>query len=157
MINGVQQYSIGYGHQILPGEKYLLTTTLTKAQADAIFNKDLLTYEAAVNRTKRALTQNQFDALVSFAYNAGTGALAKVLETWNATGDSVKTTDRMKLYNKWRKDGVLQVHQGLVSRRLKEAAIFLLSGVTEAAAEVKKKVPVCPHCGGDIDNLVSHP
>lgn len=154
MINGVQQYSIGYGHQILPGEKHLLTATLSKAQADAIFEKDLLKYETAVNATKRSLTQNQFDALVSFAYNAGTGAVAKVLETWNATGDSLKTTDRMKLYNKWRKGGVLQVHSGLVSRRLREASMFLNGVAEEIAEEVKKKVQTCPHCGLDIDNLV---
>ena len=92
-INKVQQYSIGYGHQIRPNESNLLTAVLTEAQATAMLIKDLKSYEAAVNNNaKIPLNQNQFDAMVSFAYNAGTGAAAKVLNTWNTSkGDVAKT------------------------------------------------------------------
>jgi len=47
-----------------------------EAQADALFANTLGQYEDAVSRyVKVPLTQNQFDALVSFTYNEGTGAL----------------------------------------------------------------------------------
>ncbi|TKB97080.1 lysozyme [Pedobacter cryophilus] len=139
-INGVQQYSIGYGHQIRPNESHLKTSTITRAQADVLFEKDLIQYENAVNKASKPLSQNQFDALVSFAYNAGTGAVANVLKTWNATGDSLATTERMKLYNKWRVNNILQVNQSLVQRRLREATLFLSDKIHQATAEVKKKV-----------------
>jgi len=71
-------WTIGYGStryhdgkQIKPGD------TLTgEVQADALFQNTLGQYEDAVNRlAKVPLTQNQFDALISFTYNEGTGAL----------------------------------------------------------------------------------
>lgn len=138
-INNVQQYSIGYGHQIRPNESHLKTATITRAQADLMLDKDLAVYEVAVNKTKRPLSQNQFDALVSFAYNAGTGAVAKVLETWNATGSPQDTVARLKLYNKWTVKGQLQVHQGLVQRRLREATLFLSEKLHDVQETVKKK------------------
>jgi lysozyme len=157
MIDGKQMYSIGYGHQILPNENHLLTATITRSQADDLFDKDIVKFENAVKLAKRPLNQNQFDALVSFAYNAGTGAVAKVLETWNETGDSTKTTDRMKLYNKWRVNGVLQVNQGLVSRRLKEATLFLTDAFDNVVTEAKKKACNCdcPRCGYNINISLS--
>lgn len=45
---------------------------ITEAQAKALMMATLVTYENAVNRyVKVPITQNQFDALVDFAYNAG--------------------------------------------------------------------------------------
>ncbi|MDB5155898.1 MAG: rrrD, partial [Mucilaginibacter sp.] len=46
------------------------------AQADSLFRITMAQYESAVDDyVKVPITQNQFDALVSFAYNEGTGAL----------------------------------------------------------------------------------
>nr|WP_276898505.1 lysozyme [Pedobacter kyonggii] len=144
-IKGVQQYSIGYGHQIRPNESSLLTATLTEAQASAMLIKDLKSYEAAVNNNaKIPLNQNQFDAMVSFAYNAGTGAVAKVLNTWNTSkGDSVKTMAHLNQYHKWTVNGVLQVNKTLVARRKREATLFqsgiaAVNAVIGAASEKKK-------------------
>jgi len=59
------------GKQVKPGD--VLTG---EVQADALFRNTLGQYEDAVNQSAKApLTQNQFDALVSFTYNEGTGAL----------------------------------------------------------------------------------
>jgi lysozyme len=46
--------------------------TITQAQADAMFEADLKPFEAAVNKSiNRPMTQNQFDACVSLAFNIG--------------------------------------------------------------------------------------
>lgn len=70
-------------------------------------------------------TQNQFDAMVSLAYNIGLGGFAgsTVLRKANA-GDFQAASQAFNLWN--RAQG--QVLQGLVSRRAQEAALFLLDG-----------------------------
>ncbi|TWJ01705.1 GH24 family phage-related lysozyme (muramidase) [Mucilaginibacter frigoritolerans] len=71
-------WTIGYGSiryhdgkQVKPGDQLA-----SEVQADALFRNTMGQYEDAVNQAvKVPLTQNQFDALVSFTYNEGTGAL----------------------------------------------------------------------------------
>lgn len=70
-------WTIGYGStrfhdgkKVKPGDRLASET-----QADALFRNTLGQYEDAVNQNvKVPVTQNQFDSLVSFAYNEGTGA-----------------------------------------------------------------------------------
>jgi lysozyme len=66
-------WTIGVGHLIdLKNEKHLLTATLTDAQVQALFEKDLARFERAVSSAIDVpIKQHQFDALVSFAYNVG--------------------------------------------------------------------------------------
>jgi lysozyme len=135
-INGVQQYSIGYGHQIRSNEKNLLTATLTKQQASDLFDKDLGTYEASVNLSKLPLNQDQYDALVDFAYNCGTGAVAKILSTWYSSGGNVaKTIEHIKKYVY--SSGA--INPVLVKRREYEANLFSNS----LANTAKKQLPHC--------------
>src|SRR5690606_9302079 len=65
--------TIGYGHLIKPGEKF--KEPMSEEEARALYNKDIKKFIDAVNEfdTKYSLnlTQNQFDALVSFTYNLG--------------------------------------------------------------------------------------
>jgi len=71
-------WTIGYGStyfhdgkRVKPGDRLASET-----QADSLLRNTLGQYEDAVNQNAKVpLTQNQFDALVSFAYNEGTGAL----------------------------------------------------------------------------------
>ena len=66
----VQNQTIGYGHVLLDGENY---TTVTQSQATKLLTSDLSSAVASVNKefAGTKLTQNQFDSLVSFAYNLG--------------------------------------------------------------------------------------
>lgn len=66
----VQNRTIGYGHVIQQGENY---TNLTQMQATSLLKNDLSSSVASVNKefAGTSLTQNQFDSLVSFAYNLG--------------------------------------------------------------------------------------
>lgn len=125
-VNGVQKYSIGYGHQIRPNEQYLLTATINKAKAMELFASDLAPLEKQVNNSsKHALNQSQFDVFVKFGYNAGTGSLAKVIVTWNTTHDVNKVAEHIKLYKYSTKNGVKTVSPGLVARRAEEALEFI--------------------------------
>lgn len=62
-------WTIGYGHtgpDVTPGK------VITKAQADELFNKDIQKFVDRVNKFLTVqVSQNLFDALVSFDYNTG--------------------------------------------------------------------------------------
>ena len=62
-------WTIGYGHTagVKPG------MLISKAQAEEYLKADLIAFERYLNGLGLALNQNQFDALVSFIYNVGTG------------------------------------------------------------------------------------
>jgi GH24 family phage-related lysozyme (muramidase) len=76
---------------------------------------------------KVTLNQNQFDALVSFAYNIGEGAFlgSTLFKTYLAKGDLSGVPAEMKKWTKARKDGQLVDLPGLVKRRAAEAELFL--------------------------------
>ena len=72
--------TIGWGHY---GPDVKAGQTMTQSEADALFVKDLSQYEKYVNDSSyvtitKQLTQNQFDALVSFCYNCGQGRLREL-------------------------------------------------------------------------------
>ncbi len=100
--------------------------TLTPAQETALQSIAARPFEQVVaNNVKVPLTQNQFDALVSFAYNIGEGAFldSTALRKINA-GDLAGGAEAMKLFNK--SGG--QVVQGLVNRRNDEVRLFNTPG-----------------------------
>ena len=112
-------WTIGVGSTqppVKPGE------VLTKKEAMDRFDHDLVKYENAVDRlVKVPLTQNQFDALVSFTFNVGEGALAKstLLKKLNAGDYDAVPAELMK----WTKGGGKEL-PGLVRRRRAEAAMW---------------------------------
>jgi lysozyme len=116
--------TIGVGHtgrDVRPGQ------TITQAQSDALLVADLAKFEAAVTRlVKVPLTQNQFDALVSFTFNLGAGALgaSTLLKKLNA-GDYVGAAVQFTAWDKARVSGVLRALPGLTKRRAAEAALFV--------------------------------
>ncbi len=103
----------------------------TRAQAEAGLRREIEKSEQEVTRVCTVtLNQNQFDALVSLDYNIGDGGLEKstVLRRLNG-GDYAGAAHAFSMWNK--SGGV--VVPGLVSRRGKEAALFLTPVRTEAA------------------------
>ena len=69
--------SVGYGHLIIPGDGCVEGSPITMGQATTLLKKDLEVAEHCVNSTGTALTQNEFDALVSFVYNLGCQAFQR--------------------------------------------------------------------------------
>lgn len=72
--------TIGYGTIMYPsGKKVQLGDTCTQAEAELYLKYEVILKAKSVNAftSNVVLNQNQFDALVSFAYNLGVGALQK--------------------------------------------------------------------------------
>lgn len=119
--------TIGYGHLLTPADKLRGLRYVTEAEAVELLASDVATAESAVNRlVKVPLTQNQFDALVSFVYNVGAGAFSRstMLKKLNSS-DYAGAADQ---FHVWRLAGG-RVVQGLVNRRASEASLFSSSGV----------------------------
>jgi len=118
--------TIGYGHtngagapQVTPG------MVITKTQADSILSTDLKKYEDEVNKlVKVPLSQNQFDALVSFQMNTGSLAKSSVLTSLNKK-DYDDAANRLMLYTNVRHEGQLVPSAGLIKRRSLEKKLFL--------------------------------
>lgn len=110
-------WTIGYGHtvDVLPGQ------TITIQQAQLYLIKDLANKEKYVNKYDSIyhFTQNQFDALVSFCYNAGQGNLKKLLN------DGTKPIEQIyaDLPNTCIK-AKGKILNGLIRRRKAEAEMF---------------------------------
>jgi len=96
-------WTIGIGHTAAAGEPAPKAgMTITAEQADAIFERDLVQYEEAVSSAvKVAISQTQFDALVSLTFNIGIGAFKKstVLRKLNA-GDYAGAAQAFLLWRK---------------------------------------------------------
>jgi lysozyme len=117
-------WTIGVGHTSAAGEPTVTKgMKITAAQSDEILSRDLKDVEKAVLKgLKVPVTQNQFDALVSLAFNIGNTAFAKstLLKKLNA-GDRAGAADQFLV---WNKDNG-KVVQGLVNRRRSERLQFL--------------------------------
>ena len=124
-------WTIGYGQTgSYYGKRVRRGMTTTKALAHAwLRDHSIKTFEDAVTQAvKVPLNQNQFDALVSFAYNVGVGALKQstTLRKLNA-GDYASAADALTMWTKCKG----KVLAGLVRRRKEERALFL-TPVTQA-------------------------
>jgi lysozyme len=120
-------YSIGYGH-FLGTDPSLATKTITRDEAERLFRLDIAKFEAGVNVVTPETTQDQFDALVSLAYNIGVAGLGgSTIATRHNMGDYEGAAEAFALYNKSRSSAgaPLTVNPVLVARRAKEAAIYL--------------------------------
>lgn len=117
--------TIGVGHVVKPGESF--PSSITHDRAMDLLSLDVVTAESQVNNHVTAeLTQNQFDALTSFTFNVGSGALArsstlKLLNQGNVQG----AADALLLWDKASIGGKLQSVPGLHRRRESERRLFL--------------------------------
>lgn len=123
----------GYGHAMVYNGKFLsgvenkelayeLHSVNDEQQASALLLVDVVPFENKVNALLPSLTQNQFDALVSFCYNLGYGALLQstLLKyiKGNTTAELIKTAFMM-----WNKCNHV-ILNGLTYRRHSEADMF---------------------------------
>lgn len=108
-------WTVGYGHT--KGVK--AGTTITPYQAELLLREDLAQYENAVNGLGVACTQGQFDALVDFAYNCGTGNLlsSTLLKRIKTGGTEAQIRYEFSRWNKANGKPLA----GLTKRRLWEA------------------------------------
>ena len=116
--------TIGYGHThgVKMGDR------ITEEQAEKFLIGDLAVVEREINRYGFELTQNQFDALVSFVYNVGAGnfrssTLLKKLKA-NPNDPDIANQFKRWVYG----DG--KVLPGLVRRRNEEAKLYFNSQCT---------------------------
>lgn len=123
-----QYYTIGYGHYDKNIKK---DDTITKEKADELLKKDIVVFENNVNKYNKIynFNQNQFDALVSFAFNVGS------IDSLTAKGTRTikEISEKILLYNK--SGG--KVIKGLTIRRQEEKKWFD-TPVKVATKETKK-------------------
>lgn len=116
------KWTIGYGHLWHPGDE----EEITEEEADQLLDQDVVEAEVAVNSyVSVPLTQEQFDALVSFTMNLGSGALhtSTLLRLLNQKDyDGAAGQFGRWVYGKV--NGEYKVLPGLVKRREKERKLF---------------------------------
>jgi len=118
-LDAVGVWTIGYGHTRTAGPGQ----SVSFAGATALLREDVATFERAVTQAVRVpITANQYAALVSFAYNVGSGALnsSTLLRRLNA-GDTFGAANELL---RWNRAGG-RVLAGLTRRREAERALFL--------------------------------
>ncbi len=122
--DGVGVWTIGFGTTVYPnGIKVKKGDTCTEAQAKTYMAHDLKKFEATVNKAVTVqLNQNQFDALVSLAYNIGTNAFSKSTLVKKLNANDIRGAADQ--FDVWVNAGGKRM-QGLVNRRAKEKEVFL--------------------------------
>lgn len=110
--------TIGYGStgkHVKPG------MVITEAEAEKLLRDDLARFERFVEMRCGPSNDNQFSALVSFAFNVGEQALAtSTLRRFHTAGDYANAA---KQFARWNKAGG-RVLPGLTKRRAREAALY---------------------------------
>ncbi len=119
-IDAVGILTVGYGHT---GSDVYSGQAITEQQAEDLLRTDLQRFEKDVKNTiLPALTQHEFDAIVSFTYNVGSGALAESTFTRRMNNGENKEQCFREEFPKW-VNGNNGPLPGLVRRR--EAEIKL--------------------------------
>lgn len=121
--------TIGWGTTIYPNGQHVTMKDgpVLQAQADGFLQYSAgIVAEAVSAMIPDSLNQNQFDALVDFAYNAGTGALhgSTALRLINANPQDPAIRAALGMWDKIHVDGKVEVCDDLVRRRAKEADLY---------------------------------
>jgi len=117
--------TIGYGSTFYENNKKVEMSdpAITKQRADELLELSADRFARKVmNLVKKPITQNQLNALTSFAYNLGSGALASstLLKKLNVNPNDVTIRNEFLRWNK--ANGVAL--KGLTNRRIKEADLY---------------------------------
>lgn len=139
---GGEPWTIGYGTTSRAGVgKVTKGMKITEAEAEDMLRRALVVFERGVVKAlTRPPNQNQFDALVSFAYNVGVPAMSRssVVRHFN-NGDVEKAANSFAAWNK----AAGKVMPGLTRRRAEERALFLKPARPRVAAPAPK--PAVPN------------
>jgi lysozyme len=142
--------TIGWGHTNNHAPAFTADDVWSQEKCDEVLRADLGTFERAVGKHVNVpLSQHQFDALVSFAYNCGEGNLKKstLLKKVNARDFKAAAAE----FAKWNKAGGKEL-PGLTRRRRAESRMF--AGAVQEALLVAgaKRKPTKP-----VGNIVPFP
>ncbi len=117
------QRIVGYGHRLYSHDAVIMN----KTEAEEVLRSDLEPFEDMINTEVHApITQSQFDALCSFAFNIGPKAFLKS-DTLRALNNG-RPLDAANGLDVWRKSeiaGKTYVVDALMRRRTAEKALFL--------------------------------
>ena len=115
-----------------PCTKEELARPVSQAEVDAEFSRRVAKAERQVrgNVKKRALNQDQFDALVSLTYNAGARGSRGTYQLVDQ-GDFKGAANNIRHMIKTTVNGKKVVARGLISRRAEESAPFVASGAAK--------------------------
>ena len=120
---GGDPWTIGYGHT---GPDVIQGVEITEEEAEMLLKEDLEYFEKQVcNLINIPLTQEEFDAIVSFTYNVGAGNLKSSTFRRRINAGENKTTCFKEEFPKWIKGGNGPM-PGLVKRRQSEIALATL-------------------------------
>lgn len=115
--------TIGYGHVVEKGETF---GELTEPEASALLAKDLVRFEKAIHKANLPpLNQHQFDALVSWTYNVGSGPLNDSTAMKNLrAGKPELVPAGLAMWDKATVGGKLTALPGLTKRRKAEGELW---------------------------------
>lgn len=114
--------TIGYGHLLRAGEAEMFKTGISPEAGVALLIKDVLSAEQAVLRLIHVpLRDGQFDTLVSFTFNLGSGALQR--STLRRKVNREEHDEVPEQFMRWVWAGGRRL-RGLLRRRSEEAALY---------------------------------
>ena len=114
--------TIGYGHVVREGERERFADSIDEAAADELLQRDVETAERAVLRFIRVpLEDGRFDALSSFAFNLGAGALQR--STLRSKVNREEHDAVPAEFGRWVWAGGRKL-KGLMRRRAAEAGLY---------------------------------
>lgn len=116
-------WTIGYGHTgTVNGKSITANMKITELMAETLLVIDLQKFEYYINSLKLELNQNQFDAILSFVFNIGTGKFSKstMLKFLKQKHYSLAAGQ----FDRWIYGGGKKL-AGLIKRRADEKKLFL--------------------------------
>ena len=114
--------TIGYGHVVRNNERERFSAGINERAAEELLRRDVEAAEKAVLRLIHVpLSDGQFSALVSFAFNLGAGALQR--STLRRRVNREEYDAASAEFRRWVWAGGRKL-KGLISRRAAEAALF---------------------------------
>ena len=113
---------------------------ITQQEAEALLRSKIAAYETKLNdffgRYGITPTQGQFDALICFSYNYGTGWMSGTSKLVKIASGEVQASrlEVAQAFGEWCHSGG-QAQEGLADRRLQEAALYLDDSTAAAETE----------------------